>query len=118
MDEPLRRELLELIAADDELASRLASDGALFDGYNPEMEALHRRNAARLRAIIAEHGWPGRSLVGSDGASAAWRIAQHAIGEPDFMRSCAALLRDAVAAGEADAAHLAMLEDRIRTFEG
>ena len=118
MNDALRRELLALIAADDRLREELAHDGSLFDGYNPRMEALHRRNAARLREIIAEQGWPGRSVAGEDGAAAAWRIVQHAIGEPDFMRQALVLLREAVTRGEAEAGHLAMLEDRIRVKEG
>jgi hypothetical protein len=118
MNEALRRELLELIADDDRLRAELARDGSLFDGYHPRMAALHRRNVARLRALIELHGWPGRSLAGEDGAAAAWRIVQHAIGEPDFMRAGLVLLRDALQKGEADRVHVAMLEDRIRVFEG
>ena len=82
------------------------------------MEELHRHNAERLRRIIAAHGWPGETLAGPDGAAAAWRIVQHSIGEPQFMRKCLVLIRDAVQAGEADGRQLAMLEDRIRVFEG
>jgi hypothetical protein len=118
MDDSLRRELLVLMAEDDALREELAKDGSLFQGYNPDMEALHRRNAARLREIIAAAGWPGRSLVGEDGAAAAWRILQHSIGEPGFMRGSLPVLSEAVAAGEAEPLHLAMLEDRILCFEG
>jgi hypothetical protein len=57
------------------------------------MEAVHRQNAARLKQIIAEHGWPDRELVGDDGTLAAWFIAQHAIGEPDFQRLALRLVR-------------------------
>jgi len=58
-------------------------------GYHPEMEALHRRHNARLRAIIAAHGWPGYSLVGEDGCRAAGSIVQHAILDPELQRRCA-----------------------------
>ena len=118
MNESLRRQLLEMVADDDRLRAELARDVALFESYHPRMEALHRRNAVRLRALIELHGWPGRSQTGEDGAAAAWRIVQHAIGEPDFMRASLALLRDALENGEADPVHVAMLEDRIRVFEG
>jgi len=118
VDEQLRAELIALIAEDDAVRARLAADGSLFDGYHPEMEAVHRHNAAALRDVIARVGWPGRSLVGDDGAAAAWRIVQHAIGEPEFMRGCLAMTREAVAAGEADPAEAAFLEDRLRVFEG
>jgi hypothetical protein len=118
MDPAVRDELLRLIGDDDATRDRLAATGALFDGYHPEMEAVHRRNAAALRALIARHGWPGRRLAGDDGAEAAWRIAQHAIGEPDFLRAAWRLLEQAVAVGDADPAWAAMMEDRIRVFEG
>jgi hypothetical protein len=114
----LRDELLALVADDDRVRGRLAEDGSLFGAYHPEMEEVHQRNAARLRAIVGEIGWPGRSEVGEDGAHAAWRILQHAIGEPDLMRGMLPALAEAAAAGEASRAELAMLEDRIRVLEG
>ncbi len=118
MDGHLRAELLKWIAEDDETRERLARDGSLFVGYHPEMEAVHRRNAGRLCEVLTRVGWPGRSLVGEDGASAAWRIVQHAIGEPALLRGCLPLLLAAAAEGEADPAEVAMLEDRICVFEG
>jgi hypothetical protein len=36
-----------------------------------KMEAVHIGNAARLRELIAVHGWPDESLAGKDGAEAA-----------------------------------------------
>lgn len=114
----LRDELLAMVADDDRVRARLAEDGSLFGAYHPEMEKVHRRNAARLRAIVGEIGWPGRTAVGEDGAHAAWRILQHAIGEPDLMRGMFPALAEAAAAGEASRAEVAMLEDRIRVFEG
>jgi hypothetical protein len=82
------------------------------------MEAVHQSNAARLREIIEQWGWPGKSLVGEDGAQAAWLIAQHAIGDPSFMKLCLSLLKEATSKGEASAWQAAMLEDRIRMYEG
>ena len=67
-------------AEDDRVRARLAGDGSLFGAYHPEMEAVHRANAARLRVIVEEIGWPGKSQVGEDGAHAAWHVLQHAIG--------------------------------------
>ncbi len=116
--EALRLELLALAADDERVRPLLAADGRLFDGYAPEMEAVHRRNAARLAELVGAHGWPGRSLAGEDGAEAAWRIVQHAIGEPSLQRRCLPLLEAAAAAGEAPPLQPAMLADRIRYFEG
>jgi len=115
----LAAELCALIANDDETRARLAADGALFArGYHPEMAAVHRANVARLADIVAVHGWPGRSQVGDEAASAAWRILQHAIDEPAVMRRLASVVAAAAARGDADPAHVAMLEDRIRVLEG
>ncbi len=115
MNDTLRHELLALAAEDRRVRARLAADGSLFDGYHPEMEAVHRRNAARLAVMLDEHGWPGVAAVGEDGADAAWLVVQHAIGEPEFQRRCLRLLQDAA---DVPAWHAAMLDDRIRMFEG
>ena len=117
-DEALRDELVTRIDRDDAVRERLARDGSLFDGYHPEMEAVHRENAAWLDEVVARRGWPGRSVVGREGASAAWRILQHAIGEPALMRRMFPIVQDAVARDDAEPSELAMLEDRIRVFEG
>lgn len=118
MDSALRDELLRMDARDQAVRAELATDGSLFKGYHERMEAVHRENAARLREIILRIGWPGEGRVGKDGAHAAWRIAQHAIGEPAFMRACLKLLDEASQRGDAPRWQFAMMDDRIRTFEG
>ena len=82
------------------------------------MEEVHQRHATRLKAIIAEHGWPGRSLVDEDGMVAAWFIAQHSISDPPFQRRVLELLKEAQTKGEASLRAVALLEDRICVFEG
>lgn len=114
----LRHELITLASDDRRVRSELAADGSLFEGYDPRMEAVHRRNATRLIVILDQYGWPGSSLVGPEAAEAAWLIAQHAIGEPDFQRRCLRLLQEAASRGEVPAWQPAKLEDRIRMFEG
>src|SRR5206468_9686495 len=114
----IRAELLEMARGDRALLKDLARDGSLFQGYHPRMEALHQRHATRLAALIDAHGWPGRSRVGEEGAQAAWLILQHAIGNPPLMRRGLTLLRGGVGEGEVSPLEVAMLEDRIRTFEG
>ncbi|MGH9381676.1 MAG: DUF6624 domain-containing protein [Thermoanaerobaculia bacterium] len=116
--EKLMDELLAMADEDLRVREELAQDGSLYGGYHPRMREVHERNAARLRQILDEHGWPGRSLVGEQAAEAAWLIVQHAIGDPPLQRHSLVLLRDAAAAGEAPVLQAAMLEDRIRTFEG
>lgn len=116
--ESLRERLLALIAEDERVRAQLERSGELFDGYASAMEAVHLRNAEVLEAIVDEYGWPGISLVGRDGARAAWLVLQHSISRPVLMRKCLPLLRDAVARHEVEAAQPAYLEDRIACFEG
>ncbi len=104
--------------ADEALRAELAATGELFEGYAPRMEALHRQHAQRLTEVLDESGWPTPDDVGDDGCEAAWLVLQHAIGEPALQRRGAELMARAVARGEASAARLAMLEDRIAVFEG
>jgi hypothetical protein len=114
----LARELVELAAEDGRVRDALARDGSLFGGYHPRMEAVHRANAARLASVIDAIGWPTEPLVGAEAAEAAWLVAQHAIGDPAFQRRALGLLAHAAARGEVPAWQPAMLEDRIRVFEG
>jgi hypothetical protein len=114
----LRRELLAMAEYDLTVRAELAADGSLFRGYHPRMQAVHDAHAARLAAILAAHGWPGERQVGRDGAEAAWLIAQHAIAQPALQRAALRALQDAAARGEVPPLQPAMLEDRIRTFEG
>ena len=96
----------------------LEAAGELGGPYVPRMEAVHVRNAARLRELIAAHGWPAEDIAGEDGAKAAWFILQHSIGEPEFQRQMLNLLRKCAAAGRIPAWHAAYLEDRINMYEG
>jgi GNAT superfamily N-acetyltransferase len=111
----------ELIAMRDEdlrVRQELLESGELGGSYVPRMEAVHIKNAERLGAIIDEYGWPDGELVGEDGAKAAWFIAQHAIGFPDFQRKCLALLQRSADQGRVPRWHAAYLEDRIAMHEG
>src|SRR6185503_7093627 len=111
----LREELIAMAGEDRRVRDELLRAGELpADVYAERMAEVHRRNNARMPAILREHGWPGRSRVGDDGAEAAWLIVQHAVLAPAVQRRGLALLRRAVATGEAPAWQLAYLEDRVR----
>lgn len=116
-NEELKAKLVAMAEHDLQVRAELVASGELFGGYNKKMAAIHRENAESLDRIIDEYGWPGGSLVGSDGAEAAWLILQHSIGSPKFQRKCLPVLKEAVKSGEVPAVHAASLEDRIRVFE-
>jgi hypothetical protein len=118
VNDKLRRELLEMRADDVRVRQELLDDGELGDTYVPRMESVHIDNAARLRKLIAVHGWPHEAIAGKDGAEAAWLTVQHAIGEPEFQREMLRLLRGCAQAQQVPAWHAAYLEDRIAMYEG
>lgn len=102
----LQAELVEMQAADQaERSGEVAGSG---DGAR----------TARLAEIIDEYGWPTQSLVGVDGATAAWVIAQHSDQDVDFQERALELMREAVEDGEGDPTELAYLEDRVATNRG
>jgi hypothetical protein len=118
IDKALRKELLEMRAEDMRVRKELLDAGELGGHYVPRMEAVHTRNAARLREMIVIHGWPAEDIAGKDGAEAAWLIVQHAIGEPDLQRAALRLMQTCAATKRTPAWHAAYLEDRIALHEG
>jgi hypothetical protein len=90
----------------------------LSDEQAAEWERVDTENTRWLGEVLAERGWPGRTLVGEDGANAAWLLAQHADRDPARQREFLDALRSAVAQGEASLANLAYLEDRVRVHAG
>lgn len=118
MDQNLRQKLIEMVEESRRLRARLAADGSLFVGYNPELRTLHNQQAKALAGIVDAHGWPDNAMVGADGAGAAWMIVQQAIGLPNFMRACLELIEAAANAGRVPRWQMALLTDRIRWLEG
>lgn len=114
LNEPLRAELLAM-KVEDQRVRKLVGP-AMSSQLREEWAQIDARNQARMEAIIAEHGWPGKTLVGADGASAAWILVQHFT--PAFQEKCLPLLERAVAAGEATGKHYAYLVDRVRMHQG
>lgn len=75
-------------------------------------------NLTWLKDVVAEVGWPDRSIVGQDGAHAAWLLAQHADRDPAFQRRCLDLITEAAKSGEASQTEVAYLTDRVLLAEG
>ncbi|WP_294209890.1 DUF6624 domain-containing protein [uncultured Chryseobacterium sp.] len=109
-------QLIRMAACDQSVRERLLKENALRGGYHPEMESVHRENTGRLKAIIAEIGFPTISKVGEEAADAAWLIVQHSIGDPDFMKDSYREMLDSRM--DINPANLAFLFDRIQYFQG
>jgi hypothetical protein len=86
---------------------------------HPQLEALRRidhENTKRLQEIVEQSGWPGKSLVGEDGAHAAWLLLQHADHDPAFQKKGLKLMKRAPA-GEVMLQDVAYLTDRVSMKE-
>jgi len=113
-DAALRHELLAMCEVDQKVRQSFGSH--MSAETVAEMQAVDARHTSRMRAIVAKHGWPGRSLVGDDGAHAAWLLVQHA--DTPFMAQCLPLMKRAVAAGQAFSKDYVYLLDRVRMHQG
>ncbi|WP_375767384.1 hypothetical protein NR798_37765 [Archangium gephyra] len=114
----LRDELLRM-AEEDQVARRAAGAARFKDtAANERMKAIDIKNTARMKEIVAQVGWPTKTLVGQKGAQAAWLLVQHADLDVAFQRQCLPLLEKSVAAGEGSPQDLAYLTDRVLVAEG
>ena len=100
IDAGLRKELLEM-AREDQLG---------LGGYE--------RRLVRMKGIVAQRGWPGKSLAGEDGAHAAWVVVQHFDTDLAFQRFCLEQMRLSFERGEVTAWELSFLTDRVLEHEG
>lgn len=94
----------------DQAARADVSRGSREPGHLTDVD---QDNTSWLKDVIDAVGWPGRTLVGDEGAHIAWMLAQHADGDRAFQQRCLELLKQAVAAGEASPCDLAYLTDRV-----
>ena len=90
---------------------------AEFERLSGRLKAVDEENTKWLQGVVEKHGWPTPSLVGEDGASAAWLLVQHADADPKFQRKCLDLMTR-LPKGEVSPSNLAYLTDRVLLAEG
>jgi hypothetical protein len=125
-DVALRDELLKRMKADQDVRlefMKVNANGAAFTlagREKPEvkivlekMEAIDKDNLNWFKGVVRKNGWPGKAMVGGDGAQGAFLIAQHATTDLEFMAECHKLLIAAHRAGDAEGQWVALLTDRL-----
>ncbi len=120
MDESLEKALLDMEARAKALRAELIAAGEINETYHPRLSELNRANSSRLRQIIAVFGWPGVALVGDTGCAGILARA-HCIpyAEPDVHAPVPRSHRPRHAgSGDAPRWQFAMIDDRIRVYEG
>ncbi|MEU5425905.1 DUF6624 domain-containing protein [Streptomyces olivoreticuli] len=78
---------------------------------------VDQANTAYVRRVVDEHGWPGKGLVGEDGAQAAARLALR-VTDHELQGQLLSLLGQAVRLGEASLGQWAHLYDRCCVRDG
>ena len=106
-----------MVTADQEARDTLMKSDFKDQKALAQMTALDKEHTARLKAVVAAHGWPGKSLVGEKAAHAAWLLVQHADADPAFQRRCLHLM-ERLPPGEVSVKDLAYLTDRVLLAEG
>ena len=104
----LRVELLEMSRQD-----QLERTGEGLPAGTPLPPIQDYARATRLTEIVDEFGWPTLDMVGEDGATAAWLVAQHADHDVELQAGWLVLMGEAAGAGQADPTEVAYLMDRV-----
>ena len=112
-EEPSDREALH-----DELIEMFDADQAERTGEAVGSVGSDQARTDRLAEIVDEYGWPTFDMVGKDGATAAWTIAQHSDHDVEFQKQALELLEAAMDDDQADPTEWAYLVDRVATNEG
>lgn len=114
----LRIELLQMMTVD-QSAREAAISGTFKDSMaNRRMDEVDRTNTRSMRAIVDRYGWPALSMVGEDGAHAAWLLAQHADRDIAFQEHCLRLMEPLLTGGQVSKPDFAYLTDRVLVNQG
>lgn len=124
----LRNELLKMAEIDQTIRKSIVFDKNAFENDKlfiakedmnenekimfEKIKSIDDKNTNRLKEIVEKYGWPGYSLVGKEGANAAWLILQHS-GGLEFQKYCLKFIKDAMDKGEVSKSNYAYLIDRI-----
>ncbi|WP_299755864.1 DUF6624 domain-containing protein [uncultured Pontibacter sp.] len=122
-NKPLKAQLEQIYETDQGIRRKIGPAQEKYSPDSPEMQALWKEmrtidleNKKAVVAILEEHGWPGKSLVGSEASSAAFLVIQHS--DKETMEKYLPMLREAADKGEAAKSQVALMEDRVRMNNG
>jgi len=117
------RELNMMMDQKQQAREALDSLVAEFGWRSPEAQEASRHekeidsaSVVRLEQIIAQFGWPGKSVVGDQAALAAFLVLQYA--DVATQEKYLPLVKAAADKGDVEPMHLAMLQDRVLMRQG
>jgi len=119
LNQTLKQELTEILESDQRVRRQVGITYRTYGAKSPQMDSLNQlilrtdaRNLPRVTAIIDKYGWPSKSLAGS---LAAFLVIQHS--NLATMQKYLPTMRAAAAKGELAKQNLALVEDRVLTFQ-
>ncbi|MBC3883325.1 hypothetical protein H8K35_18170 [Undibacterium sp. LX40W] len=122
-DHKLKAQLEKIYSEDQDLRKKLIAMEQKLGADSAEVKALWQQiddkdehNLKQVESIISENGWLGSDQVGPKASQTLFLVVQHA--RPEMRLKYVSLLRAAVKAKKADAASLALMEDRMATEAG
>ncbi len=118
LNKPLADTLSKILQTDQKCRKRYKETKEKFGANSPQanlvLDTMWRTdsiNIKRVTAILDKEGWLGPDKVGTEGSLAIFLVIQHT--DIKTQEKYLPLMREAVKLGKANAANLALLEDRI-----
>lgn len=112
----VREELLKRLKASRELRTDLVKNNTA--AGVAQLVKTDQENTAMVKSAIEKYGWLGKTLVGEDGQEAAFKLVMLAIQDREFQKKYFELLQKAVKDGEAPAAQIPLLAERMNLTAG
>lgn len=113
--EAIAAEIIAMAKADQDMREKnIAEEKLGKDFWDSQIDIV---NTERMKALVAEIGWPSVSKVGQEASLGAWLLVQHADRDPDFQEYCLSLMKE-LPESEVSRADIAMLTDRVRIRRG
>jgi len=123
LNKPLVQELETIFDEDQKYRRMIDSVEQQFGRESAEMKQLWQIivekdsiNLIKVTKILDEYGWLGPDVVGGQGNMTLFLVIQHS--PLEVQLKYVPMLREAVKNGKANAANLALLEDRILMYQG
>lgn len=123
LDKPLVAKLDTIYREDQGLRMQIDSIMKAYGNGSPEMQAHWQKiivadsiNQIKVTEILDERGWLGADIIGGQGNLTLFLVIQHA--DLETQLKYLPMMREAVQKGAANAANLALLEDRTNLRQG
>jgi len=122
-DKPLQQELIQIFYDDQDIRHKFVEAERQY-GYRSRVKdsliqvmiKVDSINLVKIKNILDTKGWVGKDRVGEQASATFFLVIQHS--DLKTQQQYLPMMREAVKAGSASAANLALLEDRVALGEG